>query len=81
MRVINDFQCPNGHKRERFVDNNLKTLQCDICDSEAHKVQASIRFRLEGITGSYPTAYDQWEKKRTQKRKEEEKYNASHGLD
>jgi len=79
MMVFNDFQCPNGHKRERFVDNNLKTLQCDICDAEAHKVQASIRFQLDGVSGDYPTAADQWDKRRKQKLKEEEKINASYG--
>jgi len=81
MRVINDFQCPNGHKRERFVDNNLKTLQCDICNVEAHKIQASIRFQLEGATGSFPGAANKWETNREKKLREEERVNASLGRD
>jgi hypothetical protein len=32
--------------------------------------------KLEGVTGDYPTAYDAWDRKRTEKLKQEQKKNA-----
>jgi hypothetical protein len=79
MRVLNDFVCPKGHRKEYFVENHRKTTGCDTCGAEATKVQTSIRFRLEGVSGDYPTALDKWVKNRKEKLKQEQKYEASTG--
>lgn len=79
MRVLNDFVCPEGHQKEYFLDNRTLTTCCDTCGAEAKKVQAAIRFKLEGTSGAFPTAYDQWAKKRNQKLKQELKQEASTG--
>ena len=60
MRILNDFECANGHVTERYTDHYVKEIQCLYCDLLAQRQLASPRSRLEGITGAFPTASDRW---------------------
>jgi hypothetical protein len=60
MRLMNDFQCEDGHLSEHFVDHSVEYVQCPHCDKLAYRQLASPRSKLEGITGAFPTAYSRW---------------------
>lgn len=78
MKVLNDFKCNHcGYISEHFVDNSVKEEVCLSCQGVATKVQSPIRFSLEGTSGHFPTAADQWVKKRKQKIAQEKKQEAS----
>jgi hypothetical protein len=79
MKVLNDFSCTKcGTVKEYFVDNQAKAVECQDCGGEATKKQAVIRFKLPGNDPSgFPTAYDQWAKKREQKLAEEKRQATS----
>lgn len=80
MKVLNDFMCPEcGDVSEHLADNKSTHEPCLSCGALAAKVQSPIRFRLEGTSGHFPTASDQWVKKRKQKMAEEKKQLESHG--
>lgn len=74
MRVLNDYECPEGHKKEYFVENLTTTVKCIDCGKEATKVRSVPNFSLPGNDpAGFPTAYDQWAKKRDQKIAQEKK--------
>lgn len=75
MRVLNDFECTHcGSTNEYFVDNRESTVSCIDCGAPATKVLAVPNFHLPGNDpAGFPTAYDQWEKKREQKMAHEAK--------
>jgi hypothetical protein len=60
MRILNDFECDNGHLSEHLVDRSTDRVQCPHCDLLATRKLAAPRSKLEGITGAFPTAYDRW---------------------
>lgn len=76
MRVLNDFQCPDGHVTEFFVESTTTTLRCG-CGKEATKMLKAPMFK-EKTTGRHVTgkALDRWERKRERGIKQERK--ASH---
>ena len=72
MKVLNDYLCSNGHNKEYFVENDIKTVECRDCGVPAQKVRAVPNFQLPGNDAAgFPTAYDKWEKKREEKMAEE----------
>lgn len=66
MKVMNDFVCLNGHHTELLVDSKATEVPCPHCTEVAYKVLAAPRVKLEGITGSFPGAYDKWERQHKQ---------------
>jgi hypothetical protein len=60
MKLMNDFECENGHISEHFVDHSINRVQCPHCDLLATRKLAAPRSKLEGITGAFPTASDRW---------------------
>lgn len=58
-----DFQCAKGHITEHLVDSEVTVVECHHCHNDASRMISSPRFQLEGITGAFPTASDQWAKK------------------
>jgi hypothetical protein len=79
MRRIFEFKCVKGHITEKFVDDEVKVVECPHCRNDASRIISSPRFMLEGITGAFPTAYDQWARKHEQAaraayKKNEEEY-------
>lgn len=55
-----DFQCSEGHTQEYFVHSDSKTVECKVCGERAYRVVSMPNFKLDGITGDFPTAYDKW---------------------
>lgn len=73
MRRIFEFLCQDNHLSEAYIDESERTIQCKECGKEAVRIVSKVNMKLEGITGDYPTAYDAWERKHTEKLKEERK--------
>ena len=78
MKVLNDFECANcGTIEEHFLENDTQQCTCRSCGGVARKVRSVPNFSLPGTDPGYPTAYDQWNKKREQKMREEQKHQSS----
>jgi hypothetical protein len=75
-RRIFEFVCGNNHRTEAFVDTECHATPCKECDAEATRVISAPTMKLEGCTGSFPTAYDSWERKRSEKLAQERKQNS-----
>ena len=78
MRILNDFECPNGHYHEYFVDSSETSVRCKECELEATKVLKAPMFR-EKTTGRHVTgkALERWTKKRERHLKQERKSSSS----
>ncbi len=75
MRRMFEFACINGHKTERFVVYETTSLVCE-CGEDSHRILSAPAFRLEGWSGSFPTAHAKFEKSHTDKLKSEQKLNS-----
>jgi predicted nucleic acid-binding Zn ribbon protein len=75
-RRIFEFLCENGHRTEAFVDTECHATPCKECDAEAQRVVSAPSMKLEGWSGSFPTAADSWVRKRTEKIAQERKQNS-----
>jgi hypothetical protein len=64
---IFEFTCQNGHIFEAYVDSEIRTTQCKGCDNLADRIISKPLVKLEGITGAFPGAAMQWERKRNEK--------------
>lgn len=71
MRRIFEFLCTDAHLSEAYIDDSERTIQCKECGKDAIRIVSKPNMKLEGITGAYPTAYDAWERKRSEKLKQE----------
>ena len=71
-----EFFCANSHRTEALVDPDTQHLLCRECGAEATKVISAPTMKLEGWTGSFPSAYDAWDRKRAEKLAIERKQNA-----
>lgn len=54
-----DFKCTNEHLSERFVSSETLEVKCE-CGEVAHRVVSKPNFKLDGVTGNFPTAADKW---------------------
>lgn len=61
MRLY-DFACANGHTTEKFVVYETRTIQCS-CGELSHRKLSAPGFKLEGWSGSFPTAHGQFERR------------------
>jgi len=66
MKRMFEFRCVKDHVSEKYVDDEVTSVECPHCHNEASRIISSPRFKLEGITGAFPTAYDAWERKHTE---------------
>ena len=73
MRRMFEFVCEDGHISEALVDEECRDLVCRACGKPSTRIVSSVRSNLEGITGAFPGAYDAWERKRSDKLKQERK--------
>ena len=55
-----DFQCAKEHVTEHLVDSEVTVVECPHCRNDASRLISTPRIKLEGITGAFPTAADQW---------------------
>ena len=58
-----DFQCAKEHVTEHLVDSEVTVVECPHCRNDASRLISTPRIKLEGITGAFPTAADQWARK------------------
>jgi hypothetical protein len=58
-----EFRCVKDHITERFVDEEVQSVECPHCRNEASRIISMPRIRLEGITGAFPSASDAWARK------------------
>ena len=65
IRVF-DFVCNRGHSSELFADEAVKQLMCPLCGEVAHRVISIPRFKLDGVSGDFPTAGDKWARVHTE---------------
>lgn len=66
-KLMRDFVCNDcGETIERFIDAEISTIECD-CGGAADRVIGLPTISLEGITGSFPGAYERWAKIREDK--------------
>lgn len=70
-----DFSC-GEHVFERLTDDSVHAVPCPYCDRDAIRQVSAPNIKLEGITGSFPGAYDRWERVRAEKLKVEQKRNS-----
>lgn len=81
MKVY-DYVCPSGHRHEHFIGAGETGPQvCKSCGAPAVRVLSAPRFALEGVTGSFPGAAMQWEKKRAEKMAVQARKQRDHGDD
>jgi hypothetical protein len=71
-----EFQCANSHRIEALVDPETHKLLCSKCGQEAARVISAPTMKLDGCSGSFPTAYDSWERKRSEKLAQERKQSS-----
>lgn len=73
MLRIYDFQCPNGHIFESFVDPQLMHLPCTQCTDVADRLISPVRSILDPISGTFPGATMKWARDRAVKLEQERK--------
>ena len=66
MRRIFEFRCVKDHVSEKFVDDEVRSIECPHCRNEAVRIISSPRINLEGLTGDFPSAHDAWARKHEQ---------------
>ena len=75
MRMF-DVRCNDcSAESEVLVSSDNITPKCP-CGGEQTRLIRPVRFELEGISGDFPTAYDQWAKKHEQAAKQARKNNS-----
>lgn len=71
-----EFICANSHRTEALVKSETQEHICSVCGEVSKRVISAPSMKLEGFTGSFPTAYDSWERKRAEKLAIEQKQNS-----
>lgn len=67
MRRMYEFQCEDSHISEALVESETREIPCKECGKPATRIVSAVRMELEPFTGSFPTAYSQWNRKRAEK--------------
>ena len=70
-RRMFEFACEDGHISEAFVDEEVREISCKSCGKPSQRIVSAVRMELEPFTGSFPTAYSQWNRKRAEKQANE----------
>jgi hypothetical protein len=77
IRVF-DFVCHNGHRVERFVNDDIVENECE-CGALGKRVISAPRAQLDGTSGDFPGAADKWERTRESHMRKERKNSERHG--
>ena len=72
-----EFVCADSHRTEALVSSDTQEHICKVCGKAAQRVISAPTMKLEGCTGSFPTAYDAWSRKRAEKLAQERKSSDS----
>ena len=67
MRRMYEFACEDSHISEALVESETREIPCKECGKPATRIVSAVRMELEPFTGSFPTAYSQWNRKRAEK--------------
>tara|TARA_R100001530_G_scaffold122582_1_gene90248 strand:- start:657 stop:890 length:234 start_codon:yes stop_codon:yes gene_type:complete len=73
MRKIYDFRCPEGHVFEKYIDDDIKNVPCEICKQESTRVVSCRGILLDPISGDFPSTTMKWARDRQVKIKAERK--------
>ena len=76
MRRMYEFVCEDSHISEALVSSDVREVSCRMCGKKATRIVSAPAMKLEPFTGSFPTAYSQWNRKRAEKLAIEQKSNA-----
>jgi len=76
MRRMYEFVCKDSHISEALVDEEVREISCRGCGKPATRIVSAVQTKLEPFTGSFPTAYSAWNRKRAEKLAIEKKQNA-----
>jgi hypothetical protein len=71
-----EFVCEESHISEALVSSDVREVSCRACGKKATRIVSAPATKLEPFTGSFPTAYSQWNRKRAEKLAIEQKQNA-----
>ena len=66
-RRMFEFVCEDGHISEALVGSDVREISCRACGKNATRIVSAVQMKLEPFTGSFPTAYDAWNRKRAEK--------------
>ena len=81
MRRMYEFVCEDSHISEALVSSDTREVNCRVCGKKATRIVSAPAMKLEPFTGSFPTAYDAWTRKRAEKLSQERKIgNTEPGL-
>lgn len=58
---IYEYRCSEGHTTDLLIDEHERTTSCLICGSEAKRIISIPHFKLDAISGDFPTATQRWE--------------------
>jgi len=78
-RRLFDFECASGHQHEELVQPDVRITFCPKCGRKARRIISPVRSQLDGTSGDFPTAADQWEKRRESHMKQERRNQERHG--
>lgn len=76
MRILADFKCKNEHYSELYLDNDIRSTICPVCDAEALKQLSAPTVKLDPISGDFPGATMKWARVREKQIKHERKGNS-----
>ena len=74
-RRMFEFVCEDSHISEALVSSDVREISCRACGKKATRIVSAPVMKLEPFTGSFPTAYSQWNRKRAEKLAIEQKQN------
>ena len=75
MKRMYEFVCESGHRLERYVEYQHNSVQCD-CGAAASRVISTPFIKLEGWSGSFPSAHGKFNRIHREKLKAERKANS-----
>ena len=78
-RRIYDFRCPGGHVVEKFIDDSVTQVDCEICQQSSTRLVSFAGPVLDVISGHFPSATMRWAKDRQEKIKAERRATELHG--
>jgi hypothetical protein len=60
---IFEFRCGENHTTEKYIDEEVTTIECPTCQCVSLRIISKPRIALEGVSGDFPTAADAWARK------------------
>jgi hypothetical protein len=75
MKRMYEFVCECGQRTESLVIYEVTEIEC-ICGRLASRIVSAPSFNLEGWSGHFPSAYERFESRHTEKLKAERKANS-----